>query len=109
MYNPDTELLFPSRVIPILGDQRGKTWQNLVARVSTQEPDALDHLAFVLMMVRLGGCSTCHSDSYRAMRGCTQCALQTVRRYRGKDSELVKLFKEYRAEIEAYIQQKSES
>ena len=109
MYNPDTELLFPSRVIPILGDQRRKTWQKLVGRVSSQEPDTLDHLAFVLMMVRLGGCSSCHSDSYRAMRGCTQCALQTVRRFRGTDSELVKLFNEYREEIESYIQSKSKT
>jgi hypothetical protein len=30
MYNPDTDLLFPTRILPALGDMRGATWQELV-------------------------------------------------------------------------------
>lgn len=100
MYNSDTELLFPSRVIPQLQSLRSEAWRDLVQRVNDHPPTSLDHLAFVLMMVRLDGCMTCNADSFRAMRGCTQCAVQTVRRFRGDDKELIALFNETRAEIE---------
>ena len=99
MYNSDTELLFPSRVIPELRDLRNKPWRELVARVADNEPDDDDRLAFILMMVEVDGCMSCNADSFRAMRGCTQCALQNVRRYRGPDSELVKLFNQSRKEL----------
>jgi hypothetical protein len=101
MYNTDTELLFPSRIIKELRDQRGKVWQDLVDNVNEQEETALDRLAFVLMMARLDGCTTCNADSFRAMRGCTQCALQNIRRFRGGDRELVKMFKQARNDLES--------
>jgi hypothetical protein len=63
MYNIDTELLFPSRVIKELRDHRGKVWQELVDDVDGQEETSLDRLAFVLMMARLNGCTTCNVDS----------------------------------------------
>lgn len=100
MYNTDTELLFPSRIIKELRDHRGKVWQDLVDSVDGKEETELDRLAFVLMMARLDGCITCNADSFRAMRGCTQCALQNIRRFRGGDKELVKLFKQARKDLE---------
>ena len=99
MYNSDTELLFPSRVIPALRDLRNKPWRELVDRVADTEPGDADHLAFILMMVEVDGCMSCNADSFRAMRGCTQCALQNVRRFRGPDSELVKMFNQSRREL----------
>lgn len=99
MYNSDTELLFPSRVIPTLRDLRGESWRELVDLVDPQEQTSPDQLAFVLMMIRLDGCLTCNSDSYRAMRGCTQCAQQSVRRFRGEDQELQEMFEVARKEI----------
>ncbi len=90
MYNNDTELLFPSRVILALRDERGGFWRQMVEKAAVLMPTERDHLAFVLMMVRLNGCMSCNSDSFRAMRGCTQCSIQNVRRYRGKDEDLGK-------------------
>ena len=92
MYNNDTELLFPARVIKALSDQRDKEWQALVEEIIQQPEDSPEHLAFVLMMTRLNNCNTCNSDSFRAMRGCTQCTLQNVRRYRGSDKEFIKQY-----------------
>lgn len=99
MYNPDTELLFPIRVISTLGVLRGEAWQALVSSVSSADANKEDQQAFVLMMVRLGGCITCSSDSFRAMRGCTQCAWLTVRRFRGTDQALLELYSQARGEI----------
>lgn len=99
MYNDDTELLFPSRVIPELKDVRNKPWREMVFRAHASQTDQIDHLAFILMMVKVNGCNTCNSDSFRAMRGCTQCAIQNIRRHRGPDSELVKLYNKSRREL----------
>ena len=98
MYNEDTELLFPPRLIPQLAEARDGAWHALAQRAQAAEPLALDRLAFVLLMVRLGGCVNCSIDSFRAMRGCTQCAIQTVKRYRGDDAELAKEFQAARQE-----------
>jgi hypothetical protein len=103
MYNSDTELLFPSRVIPSLSNMRGEEWQNLINRVYALPPDNPDHLAFVLMMIKLGGCISCNADSFRAMRGCTQCARQTIRRYHGSDADLEALFVAARQEVLANL------
>ncbi len=106
MYNSDTELLFPLRVIPSLGTLRGEAWQQLVKQVTDQDGDSLDQMAYVLMMVRLGGCVTCSADSFRAMRGCTQCAWQTIRRFRGSDEELLAQFEQSKIEVEQYLLKK---
>lgn len=92
MYNNDTELLFPARVIEELADKRGEAWRELVESVTKLPEDSPEHLAFMLMMTRLNNCGTCNSDSFRAMRGCTQCTLQNVRRFRGSDQEFIKLY-----------------
>jgi hypothetical protein len=103
MYNDDTEILFPSRVIPTLRGMHGKDWDDLIDRVVSAEQDSPDHIAFVLMMVKLGGCASCNADSFRAMKGCTQCAKQTVRRYRGDDQELNKNYEEALAETQSFF------
>jgi hypothetical protein len=105
MYNIDTDLLFPPRVIPTLRSLRGPAWKELIDRVVEQEPTDIDRLAFVLLMIRLGGCISCHADSFRALRGCTHCAHQTIRRFRGSDQELLALFAEAQAEVKRYMGQ----
>ena len=92
MDNIDTEVLFPLRVIPFLLDLRGDDWHSLVQSVVVCEDTAVEKLAFVLMMVRLGGCITCNSNSFRAMRGCTDCAQRTIRRYKDDDIALRKMY-----------------
>lgn len=107
MYNDDTELLFPSRVIPLLRDLRDESWAALIDRISKLDPDHIDHLAFVLLMVRLGGCASCNADSFRAMRGCTQCAKLTVKRFRGKEYEITAQFNEAKQEIERFLSKRT--
>lgn len=104
MYNIDTELMFPPRVIAQLRPVRGVDWQNLIDRVSDKDSSLLDRSAFVLLMVRLGGCQGCSIDSFRGMRGCSACARQTVRRFRGSDKDLVHQFEQAREEIERFMQ-----
>ena len=104
MYQSDTEMLFPTRVIPALQNLRGHSWKELVEKVA-KEPDGEEGtLAFGLMMIRLNGCLTCHSDSYRAMRGCTACAQQTVARYKDTDEGLIKLYRKAQKDVALYLQ-----
>jgi hypothetical protein len=102
MYNSDTEVLFPMRAIPGLKGIRGQEWDKLVDYV-LDEAKENEKLAFVLMIVRLVGCSGCNADSFRAMRGCTKCAQQSIRRFRGEDTDLLKLYEKAKLEIESYI------
>lgn len=106
MYNEDTDLIFPPRVIPLLREIRGIEWDDLIEYVINAEQLDINRLAFVLLMVRMGGCTSCHSDSYRAIRGCTHCAQQTIRRFRGSDKELIDLFKQALGDVKDHIPQK---
>jgi hypothetical protein len=103
MYNPDTDFIFPPRILPALQGLRGQPWQNLVSRVSELETIDPGRLGFELFMVRLSGCATCQADSYRGMQGCTQCVLQIVRRFRGSDHELLDLYSEAQREVGRYL------
>ena len=103
MYNEDTDVLFPPRIIPLLLDLRGEDWSKLVDQVQTLTPLDTRRVAFVLLMIRLGGCVSCHADSFRAMRGCTQCATQTIKRFRGNDYELLEMFDEARMDVSRYM------
>jgi hypothetical protein len=89
LYQADTDMLFPPRVIPQLAHLRGPEWQALVEQVALLPQNHPETLGFMLMMVRLNGCMSCHADSYRAMRGCTLCAQQAILRFKGADRELV--------------------
>lgn len=104
MYNSDTEVLFPSRVIPSLRGLNGEAWKHLVDHVTAPEATPAERHAFVLMMVRACGCVGCNADSFRAMRGCSQCARQTVRRFRGDEQELMDQYRQVVKEVEAFLQ-----
>ena len=104
MYQSDTEMLFPTRVIPSLKAFRGPAWKSLVETASAATDGDETTLAFGLMMIRLNGCLTCHSDSYRAMRGCTVCAQQAVARFKDTDEGLVRLYQKASREVRLYLQ-----
>lgn len=103
-YRGDTEILFPMRVAPHLIDLRGELWRDLVSRVLETSEASPEQLAFGLLLIRIDGCLTCHTDCYRAMRGCTACAMTSVRRFRGEDEDLIEMFEEAVTEIDAYLQ-----
>lgn len=107
MYNPDTEILFPLRVVPQLKSLRGGEWAGLVDLVSSPESDKAQKYAFVLMMVKMSGCVNCDSDSFRAMRGCSQCARQSVRRFRGTDQDLLDQHLHLQKEVEAFLKKQN--
>ena len=107
MYNPDTDLLFPPRILPVLQDLRGKHWQELVTNVIAAGPGSLEQVAFVLMMARMNNCVTCNSNSYRAMNGCLPCTKLSLKRYRENDEVLIGVFQATRAEVEQYMQKKA--
>ncbi len=109
MYNSDTELLFPLRVVPNLNNARGEEWHALLDQVSSEQASLADQMSFVLMMVRLDGCVGCNADSFRAMKGCTQCARQNIKRFRGNDQELVELFMQTHKEVDLYLEKRNPS
>ncbi len=100
-----SELLFPPYAIAPLKGLRGREWDELVERVANLPETHPDSLAFSLMMIRLDGCLTCETDSYKAMRGCVQCAIQTIRRFKESDAELLKLYREAQEEVNAYLKE----
>jgi hypothetical protein len=103
MYNPDTELLFPPRLLPQVRHLRSDVWRGLVDSVDGKASASPERVALVLLLVRLHGCVTCQADSYRAMQGCTQCALQTVKRFRSTDEELVRQYQDALQEVTRYL------
>jgi len=103
MFNTDTEILFPARVIPSLRNLRGEEWQNLVDYVSQQPENSSAKIAFTALIVHLGGCGACNADSFRAMRGCTQCSRLTIKRFKGSDRELVELYEQSKASVDEFL------
>lgn len=104
MYNPDTDLIFPPRGISPLCNERGTTWQELIAAVNKTGPDSPEQMAFILMMARLNNCATCNADAFRAMHGCIVCAKQSLKRFHGSDEELTGLFETARTEVSVFLQ-----
>ncbi|HUS84618.1 MAG TPA: hypothetical protein VMX56_05705 [Anaerolineales bacterium] len=100
----DNELLFPVNVISGLRYSRGEEWSALVERVSNLPEDNMELLAFSLMMVRIDGCLTCETDSYRAMRGCKACSEQSLRRYKGSDLELLSTYQKALEDVQQYFE-----
>jgi hypothetical protein len=103
-----SELLFPPYAIAPLQGLRGPEWQALVERVAALPETHPDSLAFSLMMMRLDGCLTCETDSYKAMRGCEQCAVQTIRRFKESDEELLRLYRQAQEDIAAYLEERKQ-
>lgn len=104
MYNNDTELLFPSRVIKDLKGHRSEEFDALIDQVKDLPEEDPDLLALALMMTKLNGCLSCNSDSFRAMRGCTQCSTLNVRRYRGTEKQFMGLYTKARKEITKVVE-----
>lgn len=103
-YPGETEILFPIRVAPSLRNLRGSTWEKLVDQVCLAPTNSTQELGFVLLMIRVNGCLTCHTDCYRAMRGCEACAMMAVRRFRGDDQELMDAYEKAQAEVSDYLE-----
>jgi hypothetical protein len=102
------DILFPRNVIPALKNLRTPEWRDFVERIANLPETHEETLAFMLMMIRLNGCMSCETDSYRAMRGCTACAQQTLRRFKGNDSELFELFHKALKEIRTFAHKHQE-
>jgi len=51
MYNPETEVVFPTRAIGSLSNLRGKVWQDIVKQVQEFPVDSPEKTAFLLMMI----------------------------------------------------------
>jgi hypothetical protein len=103
MPNENIDLLFPSRAIETLVNLRGENWDRLIREVVEKDPTDPDKIAFVLFMVRLGGCTTCQSDSFRAMRGCIICSTTSIKRYKGSDQNLINLYNEAKIDVTNYM------
>jgi hypothetical protein len=88
----DNDILFPYSAIVTLKNVRGADWRVLVERVLSLPENHEETIAFMLLMVRLNGCLSCETDSYRAMRGCAPCSQQTLRRFKGEDAELLQMY-----------------
>src|SRR5574341_1422543 len=105
LYQEDAELLFPTRLIPLLRDLRGEEFHQLVNRIQQHHTETnQETLGFILMMIRLANCITCTPDSYRAMNGCTRCAVRTVRAYKGDDSDLIHHWQTACRDVEAWLE-----
>jgi hypothetical protein len=103
MNNPDTDLIFPLRALPLIEDAKDVEWKRLVEFIRSDAAALEDRLCLVLLLVRLAGCASCDSNSYRAMRGCSQCAIQTIRRQRVSGNDLRAQFEQNRVEINQYL------
>jgi hypothetical protein len=109
MYNSDTDFLYPARVTPFLRGCRGETWDKLIDFIMGEQSSDLEKAAFTLMMVRLGRCTDCDADSFRASQGCTQCAKLMIHRFKGDDTDLENLFKSAKKDLEKYQKSKETS
>jgi len=109
MNNPDTEILFPMRVIPSLRDQRGDDWSKLVDLIDNLPEWDPSKIAFSSMVMKLAGCLGCSADSFRALRGCTQCSKIVIKRYKGSDKDLLNLFSDSKVEIERILEKRVKS
>ena len=105
MQNGGVDLLFPSRAIEPLLKLRSERWDRLIRSLMELEPMSLERTAFVLFMVRLGGCTNCQSDSFRAMRGCVVCSSTTIKRYKGTDQNLFDLYNEAKKDVAKYMKE----
>lgn len=107
MFNADTEILFPVRVIPALRNLRGPEWQSLIESLEQLSENSVEKIAFTALIVHLGGCGGCNADSFRAMRGCTQCARQTIKRFKGSDQDLLNQYKQFQSEVILFLEKKN--
>jgi len=105
MQGNSIDILFPSRAIESLRNLRGERWENLICSLIESEPMSPDRIAFVLMMVKIGGCASCQSDSFRSMRGCMLCSNTTIKRYKGNDQSLLELYSDAKKDVIKYMKE----
>ncbi|OGO12005.1 MAG: hypothetical protein A2Y53_02795 [Chloroflexi bacterium RBG_16_47_49] len=105
MQGNSIDILFPSRVIESLRNLRGERWENLISSLIDLEPMSPDRIALVLMMVKIGGCTSCQSDSFRSMRGCMLCSNTTIKRYKGSDQTLLDLYNDAKKDVNKYMKE----
>lgn len=99
----DTQMMFPAEFILQLADLRGSRWSEFVSEIEQSGHCSIEKIAFVYMIVRLSGCSTCTMDAFRAMKGCILCARHTIKRYKGSDEELIELFEHAKLDVLNFI------
>ena len=97
MYS-DNEILFPHYAISALRDVRDGKWAQLIDQLEGKAQTSPEVLGLMSMMIKINGCLSCETDSFRAMRGCTPCARQCLRRCKDSDQELIGNFQ---AEVSA--------
>jgi hypothetical protein len=107
MFNSDTELFFPIRVIPTLAKIRGPEWDALIEKATRPDASDVEKIAFSELVVKLAGCQGCDADSFRAMRGCTQCARLVMKRYKGSDAELTEQYEQCTKDVEEFLHKRS--
>jgi len=103
MFNTDTELLFPLRVIPTLGNLRGQEWKSLIEQLGREETDIDEKIAMTALIAKLAGCAACNIDSFRAMKGCTQCSHLIIKRFKNSDAELINMYQACLQEVRNYL------
>ena len=101
---PRAEILFPSSLIPKLGQLRERKWQQLVQRVAELPEVHPERLAFILMMIRLDGCLKCYNGSFKFMRGCELCARQTVMQFKESDAHLLRMYRRSLNDVRKHLQ-----
>ena len=104
--NVKNELFFPPELIVQLGDLRDEEWKQFVERVAALPETHPDTLAFMLLVVRLGGCLSCGPGSFRHMKGCLSCSRQAIGAFKGTDRQLIELFEEARKEVKKFLGEK---
>jgi len=105
MLNPDTELIFPIRILPLLKDLRGETWKQTITEV-LETNDLVSQVGITILMIKIAGCITCNADSYRAIRGCTLCSQQAIKRYKGSDKELNQFFRKSCKKVKLFLEKR---
>lgn len=106
MGSNDTQIMFPIDAMQNLRGTRGKLWNELLDSTTELSPISCEVIGFVLMMTMLCSCTSCNSDSFRAMKGCIDCSQQAVKRYKGDDGKLVALHAKYVKEVQKKIIEK---
>jgi hypothetical protein len=105
MLNPDTELIFPLRILPKLKDLRGEIWGKIIIEL-LETKDLVNQVGMIVLMIKVAGCITCNADSYRAIRGCTLCSQQAIKRYKGTDKELIQIYSKSCVKVKKFIEKR---
>lgn len=105
MLNPDTELIFPIRILPLLKDLRGEIWKQTITEV-IETNDLVSQVGITILMIKIAGCITCNADSYRAIRGCTSCSQQAIKRHKVTDKELNQFFKKSCKKVKLFLEKR---